>query len=102
MLTTLRGDIVPGIRSRFRHQVRMKIKLFLPFFPFLFAQVEDVLLGMIWKKIPGIGQEDSIEQYAGCSNCVGFLREHLHCHKSVYRGHLIVVGPNTIPFGMKT
>ena len=39
-------------------------------------------------------QEDSLEHYARCSVCVGFLRKHLHYTRSVNRGHLITLGAN--------
>jgi len=40
-------------------------------------------------------QADSLEHYAGCSVCVGFLRKHLHVRGAINRGHLIVLGANS-------
>ena len=39
-------------------------------------------------------QEDSIEHYAGCKYCVGFLRRRLHYQGPIDRGHLVVLGVN--------
>ena len=37
-------------------------------------------------------QEDSIEHYAGCPVCVGFLRNRLRYRGATDRGHLVVLG----------